>query len=72
MQAIFAVQKKVEQGTTNPMSARLTVQVINLLQSCGADQKVSQEYQWRDGKAGFSEGTFIQGYSSHCSVHGRR
>lgn len=43
MPPIFTVQKKVEQGTTNPMSARLTVQVINLLQACGADQKLSQE-----------------------------
>ena len=43
MSPIFTVQKKIEQGTTNPMSARLTVQVINLLQACGADQKLSQE-----------------------------
>ena len=43
MPPIFNVQKQVEQGTTNPMSARLTVQVINLLQACGADQKLSQE-----------------------------
>jgi hypothetical protein len=43
MPPIFMVQKKVEQGTTNPMSARLTVQVINLLQACGADQKLTQK-----------------------------
>jgi hypothetical protein len=43
MPPIFTVQKKGEQGTTNPMSARLTVQVINLLQACGAEQKISQE-----------------------------
>jgi hypothetical protein len=43
MPPIFTVQKKVEQGTTNPMSARLTVQVINLLQACGADQKLTEE-----------------------------
>ena len=40
MPALFNVQKQVEHGTTNPMSARLTVQVINLLQACGADQIV--------------------------------
>jgi hypothetical protein len=43
MQALFNVQKQVEQGTTNPMSARLTVQVINLLQACGADENVTQK-----------------------------
>jgi hypothetical protein len=43
MQALFNVQKQVEQGTTNPMSAHLTVQVINLLQACGADQNVTKE-----------------------------
>lgn len=43
MPPVFTVQKKVEQGTSNPMSARLTVQVINLLQACGADQKLSEE-----------------------------
>jgi hypothetical protein len=43
MPPIFAVQKKVEQATTDPMSARLTVQVINLLQACGADQELSQK-----------------------------
>src|SRR5579872_4413886 len=43
MPPLFTVQKKVEQGTTSPLSARLTVQVINLLQASGADQKLSQE-----------------------------
>lgn len=43
MPPLFTAQKKVEQGTSNPMAARLTVQVINLLQACGADQKLSEE-----------------------------
>jgi hypothetical protein len=43
MPPLFNVQQKGEQGTKNPMSARLTVQVTNLLQACGAEEKLSQE-----------------------------
>jgi hypothetical protein len=42
VQPLFNVQQQLEQGTTNPMVARLTVQVINLLQSCGANQATTQ------------------------------
>jgi hypothetical protein len=42
MQPLFNVQQQLEQGTSNPMMARMTVQVINLLQSCGADKGVMQ------------------------------
>jgi hypothetical protein len=43
MPAPFTYQRKLGHGTTNAMVARLTVQVANLLQCCGADQKLSQE-----------------------------
>jgi hypothetical protein len=43
MQALYNYQRQLEHGTKNAMVARLTVQVVNLLQYCGADQKLSQE-----------------------------
>jgi hypothetical protein len=38
---LFIVQQQLEQGTKNPMVARLTVQQEKLLQNCGADKKVT-------------------------------
>jgi hypothetical protein len=42
VQALFNYQKKLEHGTKNAMVARLTVQPVNLLQYCGANETLSQ------------------------------
>ena len=42
MQSLFNYQRKLEHGTKSAIVARLTVQIINLLQYCGADKKLSE------------------------------
>jgi hypothetical protein len=43
VQALFSYQRQIGTGTKNAIVARLTIQVANLLQYCGADQKLTQE-----------------------------